>query len=128
MTQFKVGDWVRHPSYGIGKVLTYQTSGPFHTVEVKGSSLWGTRSTKDGTFDRWIPLTYIEPWEPTEGEWCWFYKEEIKPKHIGTHWAIPNLHKFGKTTESGIQTIEGFCYSFCEPFIGQLPSFLKDNT
>lgn len=70
----------------------------------------------------------LELWQPTVGEWCWFYREQVNLEYAGTHWAIPYLGRFGKFTEQGVQTIEKFCYSFCEPFIGQLPTSLKDQS
>lgn len=121
MQNFKVGDWV---------ILNKDRKTLAKILEIDDEYIFKCKLhfVNENSISWCSEMQYYKHWEPTEGEWCWFYKEEIKPKHIGTHWAIPNLHKFGKTTESGIQTIEGFCYSFCEPFIGQLPSFLKDNT
>lgn len=62
-----------------------------------------------------------------EGDWCWFYTEEVTPEYINTHWAIPDLGRFGKYTENGVQTIEGIRYEYCEPFIGDLPSIIKER-
>lgn len=55
-------------------------------------------------------------WQPQPGEWCWFWNE---------YDDIPTLNRFlcmYSDDENGLPN--GF--DFCEPFTGQLPSFLKD--
>lgn len=65
----------------------------------------------------------LEKWQPKEGEWCLFL---IKGK------PYPLLAKFDKIVQiHGIQkyaVIDSYItFDYCEPFIGELPSFLKDK-
>lgn len=99
-SKFKLGDWFRAPS---GCIYQINETDILHGTE------------------------HFIPWQPKPGEWCWFYSKEIKQEHIGTHWAIPSLGQFKSKTETGVETIEGFLYLYCKPFIGELPSLLKDS-
>lgn len=65
----------------------------------------------------------VELWQPKEGEWCWFKDEK---NTIGSLTQLVGIEEDG--------TYYG--YSSCgipdkapcvEPFIGELPTFLKDN-
>ena len=77
----------------------------------------------------------LELWKPKPGEWCWFWNDNN---------YLPNIRQFStclKTIDgtiihlikqdksAGILMshcgIEG--YTHCEPFIGQLPTTIKDN-
>ena len=70
-------------------------------------------------------LSDVELWQPKEGEWCW-------EKDYGLSLVISN-------DENGINCIVCFCLTSvfgkeftttlkdCEPFIGELPSFLKEH-
>lgn len=121
MSTFKLGDWVISTKYPKANPIKIQHQ---HAID---TGVLGTYANSKGQ----ASLLYAEEcklWQPKVGEWCWFYKEQVKLEYVGTHWAIPYLGRFGKFTEQGVQTIEKFCYSFCEPFIGQLPTFIKDQS
>lgn len=71
----------------------------------------------------------VKLWHPKEGEWCWFYD-------IGMR--TPQLHQFQCFSENeqlnyGERFVEkgqerdSWGYDYCEPFIGELPSFIKDK-
>jgi len=102
--EFKVGDWVTCEMGGTKPykiinetILKYCTNGSRKNVKL---------------------------WEPQKGEWCWFYELENNPilarynKFInGEYEALaidPNRRLLGH-------------FGFCEPFIGQLPSFVKEQ-
>lgn len=101
MQQFKVGDWVRNTS--INRVWQYTES--------------------DLKYDKQNPYhnKNDEPWQPKEGEWCWFF-EEGNP-------CCPMLKRFDRMDINGYPTPIGMVrgFKYCEPFIGELPSFLKDK-
>ena len=59
----------------------------------------------------------LELWHPKVGEWCWFWNQSdinlsISP-HIGQYGNLSYSLEF---------------YDNCEPFIGQLPTFIKDQS
>jgi len=55
----------------------------------------------------------ITLWQPKRGEWCWQYPSTAT-KENG---IPPNLVRYSHYYEGLL----------CEPFIGELPSFLKDK-
>lgn len=101
MQQFKVGDWVRTPNRDIFQIK--------HEIELSGWEI-----TLGGK---------AELWEPRAGEWCWF---------AGGCYGIPTVLRFLKrnsdTRYYGYlrDKFDFRVFSHCEPFIGELPSFLKE--
>lgn len=110
MEQFKIGDWVQviagheRPIGSLFKVKSCLTR--YRAADVK-------------------------LWEPNEGEWCWFYTSESK----GRRYINPQLGRFQNFVKQNTNTYKngyrfvtdvGF-YKQCEPFIGELPSFLKEQ-
>ena len=79
-----------------------------------------------------------EIWQPETGEWCWFYTNKLTTGRV----VAPVLKQYRKGDEHMIQerlirngnfTNTDDKYAFyplelIEPFIGQLPSILKDNS
>ena len=58
-------------------------------------------------------------WQPKVGEWCWFY-DTVSSNPLLMQFEKQDNDKFyGKTTELYFREIE--------PFIGQLPTFLKEQ-
>jgi hypothetical protein len=105
MSNFKIGDWVREPDGDIWKLDNEVEKGSYVDTD-------------------------CELWQPKVGEWCWFRSDNM-PKYIqvlaqfkeyynGEYAVVFNP----KDVEEGTETIY---YTECEPFIGELPSFIKDN-
>lgn len=111
--KLKVGDWVRHLQ-------------PYDEVfPVTEEFLNNSKARKEHSFDE------FELWEPHVDEWCWFWKSGVKGYTI----VYPLLGKFKKFVSTETNTYKngyryeadiGF-YTHCEPFIGELPSNLKDK-
>ena len=64
----------------------------------------------------------LELWQPKVGEWCWFWNV--------TNFDAPTLSRF-----CGMQDKLFRCtnskqnlFTHCEPFIGQLPTSIKDQS
>lgn len=127
MEKFKVGDWVTinsgspHQFKRFTKDLPeWNKSLEYENIEM----LCGARFHIPN-FDRSI----VELWQPKEGEWCWFaFDIDDRPflsqfSHITKNEQIGN-----KLISIGYHDIVGnLPKTICEPFIGELPSFLKDN-
>lgn len=68
--------------------------------------------------------TELKLWKPQLGEWCWFYED--------TEYTTINIvAKYSHTDKNGHYILGdkiGYPYTFCEPFKGELPSFLKRTT
>lgn len=99
MQNFKVGDWVRD-----GENI-YQFIEP--------SSIYSYE----------LSLQRCELWQPKVGEWCWFWNFN----------EMPTLEQFSKYHNlddhlGNYETLAVKLYQHCEPFIGELPTYLKDNT
>ena len=98
MKEFKVGDWVTLLDKWVHKV---------EAVSKNGRVLFlNTREIPQA--DNWWGIDQCTPWQPKEGEW-----------------VIPNT----KTTESFnvFRYTENYKGFKLQPFIGELPSFLKEN-
>ena len=97
MEQFKVGDWVRELNPLPFAKEVYQLS---------DSDFYGVGRKSNIYFEN------IEKWQPKEGEWCWSKKRNELTNNvcelIRFYWDNANIGD-------------------CEPFIGELPSFLKDK-
>ena len=64
---------------------------------------------------------YAELWQPKEGEWCWYNKKYfIKVKNIKDEQIY-----FSSLDGMYINDWDYLCKF--EPFIGELPTFLKDS-
>ena len=64
----------------------------------------------------------FEKWEPILNEWCWFISCNNTFELMKFAGKLDNGKYQGKTLHGSI-----FNYNICEPFIGQLPSKIKDN-
>ena len=102
MSEFKVGDWVT-----INGTLPNDKFQLTNKEVEHGEILLAHFSF---TKDTWTH------WQPKEGEWCWI--EESFAQYIRPSFCVrPNGTEL--TSFGGFDSIE--------PFIGELPSFLKDK-
>jgi len=67
-------------------------------------------------------------WKPEKGEWCWFYNDH--PGFPGCR--QPMLFQFNYMFEDKYVNLStcgdnSYRYDNCEPFKGELPTFLKDK-
>lgn len=102
MEQLKKGDWVIHN--GKHKVITKMIDGLIDSLDYNTTIIW-----KNDQLELWIP-------EP--GEWCWFWDE---------HYTTAILAKFENISNGLFVEHHGNIFEYCEPFIGELPSNLKDS-
>ena len=97
MSKFKVGDWVV-TVHGLSQVEEVVTD------RVDGIVMYNTTNgCYQVDFKRWLPQV---------GEWCWFNMEFLDG------WQNPVLMRYGEQDMSRWNI---------EPFIGTLPSFIKDK-
>jgi len=73
--------------------------------------------------NKWHITTSYSSWQPKEGEWCWFYNTGEGKPFCGKFVTI--IQKNNYTTYRAHNAWHECEY--CEPFIGELPSFLKEN-
>ena len=103
MSSFKPGDWIQ---------CTYANGTKFVVQVVSETSVKEAGRVYPTTLDSdWVA------WQPKVGEWCWFWNQSdinlsISP-HIGQYGNLSYSLEF---------------YDNCEPFIGQLPTFIKDQS
>lgn len=102
---FKVGDWV-----------TYEKGKDFETarVEIVGQipNYIGVSTGEN------VPLDECGKWKPQAGEWCWFWNNETASATLNRF-----ITSYGKDAN---ETLSAEVYKHCEPFTGELPSFIKD--
>ena len=97
--QFKIGDWVKD-----------------------------TRSDKvfqitPETFNLNYQGNIYKLWQPQPNEWCWLYGKLIKLTDISNIEYCQYITSVGDDNEASYEYLQ----SNCEPFIGTLPTFLKDE-
>jgi hypothetical protein len=100
--QFTAGDWVR-----IGDKIT-------KVSKIKGDAVY----MEDG---KWQNKNCFELWQPQPDEWCWFYNEGQKSSRL----AQFNHIAYGEDREGQYKDMQGNYFTSCEPFIGEVPEYLK---
>ncbi len=115
MSNLKPGDWViisvkKKPYTHIIKIIKIiqETETDYAIIESIDKEV-----ILDGKFLK------IELWQPKLGEWCWFYS-----KHTN---IAPVLRKFEYKHNNSFYTNDEMIFTGCEPFIGNLPNFIKDT-
>lgn len=102
--EFKVGDWVRNSRFGIVQIDRMDDG----------------YLTKDNQYFR-----VCELWQPQEGEWL-IYPSSYEGFSVGK-FSHSEHHEDVNITLAIFTDGSSFDISYCEPFIGQLPSFIKDK-
>ena len=114
--KFKVGDWVVHN--GVIKQVTMTVNGLINSLDKQLVVIKKEES--------------LELWQPRPGEWCWVYDKTTR---------IPVLRKFVCMNTKGetdyttafpyeVENIDPSSilhFRYIEPFIGQLPTILKET-
>ena len=106
MQQFKIGDWVDYAGEFYRVHEEYNGKGNI-SKEVVNSLV---RHGKN-----------VQLWQPKEGEWCWFYDDTEGTPIFGRFYKQDK--DFGNCCYPQHQINSP--YSYCEPFIGKLPTFLQ---
>jgi hypothetical protein len=107
MSKFNVGDWVKSIKYRHLRPIKIQTI-------YESNTRHGTLGLKsNGTV---LYSDEVELWEPKEGEWCWFYDRICKVTNYDERPYIEYQDDSHYVDDDEL-----------EPFIGELPSFLKEK-
>ena len=104
MNSFKPGDWVKYKDQ--------QDTTIYKVINILSNDLIDIGDTIVDKYD-------IELWQPTVGEWCWFWDE---------NYTTAILAKFENISNGLFVEHHGNIFEYCEPFIGQLPTHLKDQS
>jgi len=107
--KFKIGDWV--------------TTSSGETKQITGFSgeQGSTIIHSDGFM---CYASDCELWQPKEGEYCWFWNNNEEETAV-----VSKFIEMDATGSYKSSIVFAHCYisfDFCEPFIGELPSFLKE--
>ena len=113
MKEFKVGDWVT--------INWHQEKEPYQIIDIwEGDSTDSVKSSSNPSstvfFDTYADrlLKDCTQWKPKENEWCWFWDKE------GVI-TIQQASSVNNTPKGCVRP-----YKYCEPFIGELPSWIED--
>ncbi len=112
MSSFKPGDWVKHIAFKSKHKCISINDGEFDDkVSV----------TNSPSFDNEFMIDY-ELWQSKVGEWCWFWNV--------TNFDAPTLSKFYGMQDKLFKCTNSKqkLFTHCEPFIGQLPTSIKDQS
>ena len=131
MSQFKVGDWVRHLINNNIFQLIRKDIIDNENYDLIYFNTYYDEEDCIHVFDGEIfQSEQYEHWQPKEGEWCWFwtnkgkillgrlFKFESNAYYYDSPFCNMDINEVG---------IDRFKANYCEPFIGKLPSFLKDK-
>lgn len=104
--KFKTGDWIRQGDYVI---KVHRMDSDYYYDKVKGC----------------IAIDKAEKWEPKRGELCWFWTpaEKLIPK-LGKFLQMERHNQYYASFGNGNYTCSS--HLFCEPFIGELPEYIKE--
>ena len=71
---------------------------------------------------------YIK-WKPQQGEWCWFWNNDKQPFLAQLACLDDEEYITVQVLHGSLADLSDACFSFeyCEPFIGTLPTHLKDK-
>lgn len=125
--KFKVGDWVsnRQITSIIKQIIRTSNNSDSLTV---GNEQCGINV---------MLKTDVELWQPKAGEWCWFYNSLTATPTLSKLISIESIYErpeiyLAETPSCVSKTSYGYSssmgFKYCEPFIGQLPTSLKENT
>ena len=104
MQNFKVGDWVIH-------------NGQFKKVKSCG----GYAVIFDDLRKTYCHQDSCVLWQPKPGEWCWFLDNSREP-------VLKQFLQMCPIVPTNYISKQGLISGRVEPFIGELPTFLKENT
>ena len=68
----------------------------------------------------------VMPWQPTKGEWCWFWCDEMPKSAILAKFSEMKNGRYGTTVLYEDRTTVS--YEYCAKFEGTLPPHLKEAT
>ena len=126
MNPFKPGDWVKYKDQ--------QDTTIYKVMDILSNDLIDIEDTIVDKYD-------IELWQPKPNEWCWFINTNCAPllaqfvKMQNQSFWINNeyksvlgykANKFGHYSGNIGPKDEDYVFVYCEPFIGQLPTHIKD--
>lgn len=115
--KFKTGDWVIVNNSGTYDRYIYQikefipeSENCFAKYRLKG-------------FSKFLRETELLPWQPKKDEWCWFYDKEFKTAILAKYISMCKTEVYTYFRSS--YHIDNGLFLCCEPFIGELPSWIK---
>lgn len=106
---FKAGDWIRVPNHN--HIFQFTSTFTENGIEYMSDGYEDIFGQQGWTIDE------VEPWEPKEGEWCWYGYEIVQ--------VIDNSNPI-KVCRQESDSYEEVSVDKLEPFKGELPSFIKD--
>lgn len=116
MNKFKIGDWVRHN----GRVLKVVKHTEYSSISSTDSYHKVSEIHCNDSFNG----KFYKLWQPQQGEWCWFEAIDLDQSDK-SYWM------FGKYQYDNFFIVdyldEQIPFINCEPFIGELPSFIKEK-
>ena len=116
MNSFKPGDWVQHielaTTYG-GHILKIEE------IDERNEPLGFVSLIGQG---KTLHSNFAKLWQPKPNEWCWFWSV--------TNFDAPTLSKFYDMQDKLFKCTNSKqnLFTHCEPFIGQLPTSIKDQS
>ena len=114
MSKFKPGDWV------VNTTTDNYYKGIRNWFQLKETDLIFKQEVNAAEWESNCAFVNChEIWQPKAGEWCWFWDE---------NYTTAILAKFENISNGLFVEHHGNTFDYCEPFIGQLPTHLKDQS
>ena len=113
--KFKVGDWV----------VEIHSTTKAQVLELFGNQIRVKFCYPDAIIT--TDSSDFIPWVPKKGECCWFWNKETTITILELLEIVEDGNRKYFAAMPNIPHSLGGYYQYCEPYIGQLPSVIKDN-
>ena len=120
MEQLKVGDWVKIPEDRNGRSLS-QIKELYPDNSMKAKLYWPSEESTSTC----MQMQHYAKWNPEPGEWCWFWDYLGFTPTIGIY-VGRSKENFLADIPNGKGSLSLMSFKYCQPFIGESPSELKD--
>ena len=132
--KFQIGDWVKDIQngalYKIKEIKEFPKEPTY-----KRFNFFNTKETWIDIFNDEVDSDEWELWKPTKDKWCWFFNNKTDIPTLAKLIEITTLFDRDKTyivktpsciSETSYNYSRTMNFKYCEPFIGELPSFIKE--
>ena len=119
---FKIGDWIKSTKYNISPIRIERIYNSKAREGIESFQSGGVILYSDE----------VKLWEPEEEEFCWFWNNSMQPFLAQFNFAEADDGILTYYTKQGLHgslvdlSDALFCFEYCEPFLGKLPTLYKN--
>ena len=128
--KFQIGDWV------VNTTTDYYYDGKRKWLKLNEDHLIFKKEINGSEWEKnFAFVNKHKIWKPKVDEWCWFFNNKTDIPTLAKLIEITTLFDRNKTyivktpsciSETSYNYSRTMNFKYCEPFIGELPSFIKE--